>query len=85
VDSVPEDSHAELKDLESKFGKVFNIHGGMAHSPVVLQSYIALQQMIADYGSFDRRTREPSHWRWETSTSAHTASRRTPPAARPPV
>ncbi len=58
VESAPEDSRAELKDLESKFGKVLNIHGGMAHSPVVLQSYIALQQVIADYGSFDGRTRE---------------------------
>ena len=58
VESAPEDSRAELKDLESKFGKVLNIHGGMAHSPVVLQSYVALQQVIADYGSFDGRTRE---------------------------
>ena len=58
VESAPADSRAELKDLESKFGKVLNIHGGMAHSPVVLQSYIALQRVIADYGSFDGRTRE---------------------------
>ena len=42
VEYAPEDSRAELKDLESKFGKVRNIHGGMAlHShrhlsPVVL-------------------------------------------------
>ncbi|GAB3668601.1 carboxymuconolactone decarboxylase family protein [Nocardioides korecus] len=58
VESAPEDSRVELKELESKFGKVLNIHGEMAHSPVVLQSYIALQQVIADYGSFDGRTRE---------------------------
>lgn len=58
VQSAPENSRAELKDLESKFGKVLNIHGEMAHSPVVLQSYIALQQVIADYGTFDGRTRE---------------------------
>ena len=30
----------------------------MAHAPVVLQSYVALQQVIADYGTFDARTRE---------------------------
>lgn len=30
----------------------------MLHSPVVKQVYIALQQVIADYGSFDGRTRE---------------------------
>jgi len=58
VESAPEDSRAELKDLESKFGKVLNIHAEMAHSPVVLQSYIAQQQVIAEYGSFDGRTRE---------------------------
>jgi len=56
--SAPEQSRDELKALEAKFGKVINIHGGMAHSPVVLQSYIALQQVITDYGSFDARTRE---------------------------
>ncbi len=31
VESAPENGRAELKDLESKFGKVRNIHGGMAH------------------------------------------------------
>jgi len=30
----------------------------MAHAPVVLQSYVALQQVIAGYGTFDARTRE---------------------------
>jgi AhpD family alkylhydroperoxidase len=56
--SAPEQSRDELKALEAKFGKVINIHGEMAHSPVVLQSYVAMQQVIADYGSFDARTRE---------------------------
>lgn len=56
--SAPEQSRDELKALEAKFGKVINIHGEMAHSPVVLQSYIAIQQVIADHGSFDARTRE---------------------------
>jgi len=56
--NAPEQSRDELKALEAKFGKVINIHGEMAHSPVVLQSYVAMQQVIADYGSFDARTRE---------------------------
>ncbi len=56
--SAPEQSRDELKALEPKFGKVINIHGEMAHSPVVLQIYVAMQQVIADYGSFDARTRE---------------------------
>ncbi|WP_411285648.1 carboxymuconolactone decarboxylase family protein [Lapillicoccus sp.] len=58
TESAPEQSRDELKALEAKFGKVLNIHGEMAHSPAVLQSYIAIQQVIADYGSFDARTRE---------------------------
>ncbi len=58
LDNAPEQSRDELKALEAKFSKVLNIHGEMAHSPVVLQSYLAIQQVIADYGSFDARTRE---------------------------
>jgi AhpD family alkylhydroperoxidase len=58
VDTAPEDSRDPLKVLEAKFGKVLNIHGEMAHSPVVLQSYAAVQNVIADYGTFDPRTRE---------------------------
>lgn len=58
VDTAPEDSRDRLKALEAKFGKVLNIHGEMAHSPVVLQSYAALQDVITDHGTIDARTRE---------------------------
>ncbi len=59
LDTAPEDSQQEpLKALEAKFGKVLNIHGEMAHSPVVIQAYAALQQVITDHGTFDPRTRE---------------------------
>ncbi|MFZ1527485.1 MAG: carboxymuconolactone decarboxylase family protein [Ferruginibacter sp.] len=58
LDSAPEDSRLDLKGLEARFGKVLNIHGEMAHSPVVLQSYAAIQRIIAEHGSFDPRTRE---------------------------
>ena len=58
LDSASENSRDEVKALEAKFGKVLNIHGEMAHSPAVLQSYVAIQQVIADYGSFDAVTRE---------------------------
>ena len=58
LDSAPENSRDQLKVLEAKYGKVLNIHGEMAHSPVVLQSYVALQSVIADYSTFDPRTRE---------------------------
>lgn len=58
LDSAPEQSRDALKGLAEKFGKVLNIHGEMAHAPVVLQSYAALQRVIADYGTFDAVTRE---------------------------
>lgn len=58
VDTAPEPSRDGLKALEAKFGKVLNIHGEMAHSPAVLQAYLALQQVISDEGTFDAPTRE---------------------------
>jgi len=58
VADAPEQSRDALKVLEQKFGKVLNIHGEMAHSPVVLQAYTALQGVIAEHGTFDARTRE---------------------------
>ncbi|GGU37907.1 carboxymuconolactone decarboxylase family protein [Nocardioides albus] len=58
LDSAPEESQVELKALRAQFGKVLNIFGEMAHAPIVLQSYVALQQVFDDYGTFDARTRE---------------------------
>lgn len=58
VASAHQDAQSELKDLEQQFGKVLNIHGSMASSPVVLQTYVAMQQVIEDYGTFDAQTRE---------------------------
>ncbi|MBG6226708.1 AhpD family alkylhydroperoxidase [Arthrobacter sp. CAN_A2] len=58
TDTAPEAARTELGALAQQFGKVLNIHGAMAHSPVVLQSYVALQQVIGDYGTFDAGTRE---------------------------
>lgn len=57
-DNAPEAIRPELGALAQQFGKVLNIHGAMAHSPVVLQTYVAFQQVIGDYGTFDSRTRE---------------------------
>lgn len=79
VAGAPEPSRDALKSLEAKFGKVLNIHGGMAHSPVVLQAYAAVQQVITEQGTFDPATREAiARWWSRTSTAASTARRRTP-------
>ena len=58
LESTPENSRDALASLKNQLGKVLNIHGAMAHSPVVLQSFMALQHTIADHGTFDPRTRE---------------------------
>lgn len=58
LESAPENSRDVLKALEAKVGKVLNIYGEMAHSPVVIQAYGALQEAIGDYGTFDARTKE---------------------------
>ncbi len=58
VDSAPEDSREALALLEATFGKVLNIHGAMAHSPAVLQTYVAVQAVLQGTGTFDTRTRE---------------------------
>ncbi|MGH3439583.1 MAG: carboxymuconolactone decarboxylase family protein [Sciscionella sp.] len=58
VQDAPEQARQTLDGLAAKMGTVLNIHGEMAHSPVVLATYAAMQQAIAEHGSFDARTRE---------------------------
>jgi AhpD family alkylhydroperoxidase len=58
VESAPEGSRDVLEALEAKFGKVLNIHGAMAHSPAVLQTYAAIQSALQDHATLDARTRE---------------------------
>lgn len=58
VDDAPEGARGILRKLQQRFGTVLNIHGEMAHAPVVLGTYTAMQAAIAAHGSFDIRTRE---------------------------
>lgn len=58
VDTAPAASQETLRRLEKRFGRVLNIHGGMAHSPVVLAAYAALNAAVAEHGTLDARTRE---------------------------
>ncbi|WP_103536020.1 carboxymuconolactone decarboxylase family protein [Streptomyces sp. SM11] len=58
IDSAPAAGGEILRRLEKRFGRVLNIHGGMAHSPVVLAAYAAITGAIAEHGTFDARTRE---------------------------
>jgi AhpD family alkylhydroperoxidase len=59
IDSVPGDSTVTLQALAKRTGKVLNIHGEMAHSPVVITAYAGIADAIAEHGSFDARTRRP--------------------------
>ncbi|MGW0734760.1 carboxymuconolactone decarboxylase family protein [Streptomyces sp. NPDC002851] len=58
VDTAPEQSQEALCRLEKQFGKVLNIYGEMAHSPVVLAAYAGMTSAIDEHGTFDARTRE---------------------------
>jgi len=58
VESAPEASRDSLTSLAARFGKVLNIHGAMAHSPLVLDAYVGLQHSIGEHGTFDGKTRE---------------------------
>ncbi len=58
IDSAPAETGAMLESLARRMGKLLNVHAGMAHSPVVLATYTAMNEAIAAHGTFDARTRE---------------------------
>ena len=58
VDDAPEASRDALKALSEKYGKVLNIHGGMAQSPTTLHAYVALQDVVREHATIDHRDRE---------------------------
>ncbi len=58
VDDSPADARADLEAMQAAMGKVLNIHGGMAHSPVVLAAYRGMGRAITEHGTYDGRTRE---------------------------
>ncbi len=39
MDSAAEQTHAALRHLQERMGKLLNVHAAMAHSPVVLAAY----------------------------------------------
>jgi AhpD family alkylhydroperoxidase len=58
LDDAPEQTRPTLEGLQNKMGRLLNIHAEMAHSPVVLAAYAAMQEAIAKHGTFDPPTRE---------------------------
>lgn len=61
VESAPEGSRDDLKQLEQRFGQVLNIFGAMAHSPTVIQLFTDAEQAIASTTSLEPTTREAIH------------------------
>ncbi len=58
VEDAPDDARADLEAMQAAMGKVLNIHGGMAHSPVVLAAYRGIGRAITEHSTYDARTRE---------------------------
>jgi AhpD family alkylhydroperoxidase len=82
VEDAPAAARDTLAGVAAKIGKVLNIHAEMAHSPVVLATYAAMQAAIAEHGSLDARTKEAialavgAADRCDYCQSAHTGSAR---------
>lgn len=58
LDTAPPASRDTLALLQKRFGKILNLHGGMAHHPVVLAAYQGQQDALRRHGSFDEATRQ---------------------------
>lgn len=58
VEDAPQGARERLQALQAQFGKVLNIHGEMAHAPVVLAAYTGIQDAIGEHGTFDAATQE---------------------------
>lgn len=58
VENSPQGAQDRLQTLQTQFGKVLNIHGEMAHAPVVLAAYTSIQNAIGEHGTFDAATQE---------------------------
>ena len=58
VEDAPQASQASLEAVRRKLGTVLNIAGEMAHSPVVIAMYNAMNDAIGEHATFDTPTRE---------------------------
>lgn len=58
LDDAPTPARPQLEALARHRGRVSNIHGEMAHAPVVLAAYAGMRAAIAEHATFDAATRE---------------------------
>ena len=61
LDSAPTEVRPLLEHVAqaslSANGRLLNLHGEMAHAPVVLAAYAGMRKATEDYGTFDFKTR----------------------------
>ncbi|MDZ7679623.1 MAG: carboxymuconolactone decarboxylase family protein [Acidimicrobiales bacterium] len=60
-DTAPEESKERLGQLTENVGKTLNIFAEMAHAPVVLETYVTMEQLLASTSSLDEPTRQAIH------------------------
>lgn len=58
LDSLPPASRPFAETLRKTMDRLFGIHRRMAASPVVIATSSGIEAAIAEYGTFDARTRE---------------------------
>lgn len=58
LEDAPAAARSRLAALAQQRGRVSNIHGEMAHAPVVLAVYAGMRAAIAELATFDAATRE---------------------------
>ncbi len=61
LETAPEPSRDQLKQLRERHGTILNIHGEMAHAPAVIGLYTSAENTIAENSSLDRSTRKAIH------------------------
>lgn len=82
ITNLPAASKPIAEKLQKRSGRLLNIHARMALSPVVVAAYAGMTDAIAEYGTFDARTRETialavgNQNGCEYCQAAHTASAR---------
>jgi AhpD family alkylhydroperoxidase len=61
LDSAPDASHPALERAARKVGRVLNIHGAMAASPLLLDLYETMETLLAERSSLGEPVRQAIH------------------------
>ncbi|MFH1330816.1 MAG: carboxymuconolactone decarboxylase family protein [Actinomycetota bacterium] len=59
--TAPAPSRPALEAVAAKAGRVLNIHGAMAHSPLLLDLYTSIERLLAERSSLGEQVRQAIH------------------------